>query len=125
MKNYNIASVNDRVDYIILKIFDVFNIENFYWQYNNCTYNFLENNWNSDGFFLPSMIHKKNFILKLGFFETKNKLDPKININGEDYYFFIYFDSSNLSNLEMIFPTRWIFDDFEDELIMGFIINNL
>ena len=126
MKNLSMVDVDYRIDYIVNKILKIFNIKKFRWQYYNSTYNAVEGRWNSNGSFLPYMIYKKNFFLKLDFFEKITRsLDPKIKINEKKYYFLIHIDSSNLNNLEMKFPTRWIFDDFEDEFIMGFIIDNL
>jgi hypothetical protein len=114
-------NINDRIEYIVIKLIDFYKLELIGWSYNNCSFDDYEG-YETDGSFEPYMLLKEDFSICANFIE-KELSTTEILLKDGTYNPFknSYYDNNTtnsyvLLNEEMFFPTRWIFEDFEEEL---------
>jgi hypothetical protein len=110
-----IKNISDRIEYIVTKLNDFYNLTYYNWSYSNCTYNWESNAYNSDGHFDTNMILHEDFFVCIDFCNPPDEeINPKIIINTGEYDPFM--NDYHVGSNEIKFPTRWIFEDFEEEL---------
>lgn len=122
-------NIDDRIEYIVTKLCDFYKLELTGWSYSNCGYDDYEG-YEIDGFFEPDMLLKEDFCICANFIGKEIKETEILLKNGtynpfkNNYYAASYAASQGhhinnfyeIAHEEVFFPTRWIFEDFEEEL---------
>lgn len=114
-------NIDDRIEYIITKLTDFYKLELIGWSYSNCSFD-NHDGYNADGFFEPYMLLKEDFQICANFIRKKIKETEILLKNGNYNPFRNTYYDTNVTNSyvilheEVFFPTRWIFEDFEEEL---------
>ena len=112
-------NIDDRIEYIINKLADLYKILAESWSYNNCSFDEHDGEYRSDGYFESRMLLNKDFYVCVNFADIDSYTDAtdslvsEIIINDQVYDPFM---GNDLGPCEICFPTRWIFEDFEEEL---------
>lgn len=113
------TNLESRVSHILNKLADVYKIRIGSWSFSNCCYDDLNSKYDSSGYFVSAMLLEKDFLVCVNFdIDRKSHIgnfDSKIIINDGEYEpFKVYQDYVGSQHVQ--FPTRWIFEDFEEEL---------
>lgn len=114
-------NIDDRIEYIVTKLTDFYKLELTGWSYSNCGFDDYDG-YDTDGFFEPYMLLKEDFGICANFIEKELKgteillKDGTYNPFKNTYYDNNVTNSYVILHEEVFFPTRWIFEDFEEEL---------
>lgn len=114
-------NINDRIEYIVTKLTDFYKLELAQWSYTNCGFDDYDG-YDTDGFFEPYMLLKEDFSICANFIEKELSTTEILLKNGPYNPFKNSYYDNNTTNSyvilheEIFFPTRWIFEDFEEEL---------
>jgi hypothetical protein len=113
-------NINDRIEYVVIKLTDFYKLELMSWNYNNCSFD-THQGYESDGNFEPYMLLKEDFSICANFIEKELSTTEILLKNGNYNPFKNSYYNNNenayiISSEEVFFPTRWIFEDFEEEL---------
>lgn len=105
------ASIINRIDFIIITIFKTLNIELNYWQYSG----------DERGEYLSldhclGLVYRKTINQTIDFHPEFSRKETNPYNNEEDYEVLFKGESYNLL---YNFPSRWLFEDFEKELLEG------
>lgn len=111
-------NIHDRIEYIINKLADLYKISAESWSYYNCGFDERNGEYDSTGYFETKMLLDDDFHVCVNFsdidsYRRDDCLVSEIIINDQVYDPFM---GNDLGPCEICFPTRWIFEDFEEEL---------
>lgn len=112
-------NIDGRIEYIVNKLADLYKVSADSWTCNNCSFDEHNGEYNSDGHFESRMLLDQDFYVCVNFSNVDAYCDEtgcfvsEIIINEEAYDPFM---GNDLGPCEICFPTRWIFEDFEEEL---------